>query len=116
MVKENKLIKDFYELKVSQLMDKRMWDLPLIEENEDIHHVLSILGARNHIWVIKNKNNADTFVRILQNRAELSPGKIAFSFIEKGGKSETPITYYELDRQARSIAAHLQSQKFYFQN
>jgi predicted transcriptional regulator len=56
MVKENKLIKDFYELKVSQLMDKRVWDLPLIEENEDIHNVLSILGARNHIWVIKNKN------------------------------------------------------------
>jgi predicted transcriptional regulator len=59
MAKENKLIKDFYELKVSQLMDKRVWDLPLIEENEDIHHVLSILGARNHIWVIKNKNNKE---------------------------------------------------------
>ena len=59
MVKENRLIKDFYELKVSQLMDKRVWDLPLIEENEDIHHVLSILGARNHIWVIKNKNNKE---------------------------------------------------------
>jgi predicted transcriptional regulator len=59
MVKENKLIKDFYELKVNQLMDKRVWDLPLIEENEDIHHVLSILGARNHIWVIKNKNNKE---------------------------------------------------------
>jgi predicted transcriptional regulator len=59
MVKENKLIKDFYELKVHQLMDKRVWDLPLIEENEDIHHVLSILGARNHIWVIKNKNSKE---------------------------------------------------------
>jgi predicted transcriptional regulator len=59
MVKENKLIKDFYELKVSQLMDKRVWDLPLIEENEDIYHVLSILGARNHIWVIKNKNSKE---------------------------------------------------------
>ena len=59
MAKENKLIKEFYELKVDQLMDKRVWDLPLIEENEDIHHVLSILGARNHIWVIKNKENKE---------------------------------------------------------
>ena len=59
MGKENKLIKEFYELKVSQLMDKRVWDLPLIEENEDIHHVLSILGARNHIWVIKNKESRE---------------------------------------------------------
>ena len=55
MVKKNKLISDFYELKVSQLMDKRLWDLPIIEENEDISHILSILGARNHIWVVKDK-------------------------------------------------------------
>ena len=59
MVKKNKLIKDFYELKVSQLMDKRVWDLPLIEEKEDIHHVLSILGARNHIWVIKDTDSKE---------------------------------------------------------
>lgn len=55
MAKGNKLIADFYKLKVKQLMDKRTWDLPLIAENEDIHHVLSILGGRNHIWVVKNK-------------------------------------------------------------
>lgn len=59
IAKQNKLIKDFYELEVNQLMDKRVWDLPLIEKNEDIHHVLSILGARNHIWVIKNKENKE---------------------------------------------------------
>lgn len=64
MAKENKLIKDFYELKVSQLMDKRVWDLPLIEEKEDIHHVLAILGARNHIWVVKDKESKE-FVGVI---------------------------------------------------
>ena len=59
MAKSNKLIKDFYDLKVNQLMDKRVWDLPLIEEKEDIYHVLSILGARNHIWVVKDKENKE---------------------------------------------------------
>jgi len=59
MAKSNKLISDFYELKVKQLMDKRIWDLPLIEENEDIHHVLSILGGRNHIWVVKKKDTLE---------------------------------------------------------
>jgi predicted transcriptional regulator len=59
MVKNKKLIMDFYELKVHQLMDKRIWDLPLIEKNEDIHHVLSILGGRNHIWVINNKKEKE---------------------------------------------------------
>ena len=59
MAKSNKLISDFYELKVKQLMDKRIWDLPLMEENEDIHHVLSILGGRNHIWVVKKKDTLE---------------------------------------------------------
>jgi predicted transcriptional regulator len=59
MVEKKKLISDFYELKVSQLMDKRVWDLPLIEKNDDIHHVLSILGGRNHIWVVENKDDKE---------------------------------------------------------
>jgi len=57
MAKKNKLIADFYELKASQLMDKRVWDLPLIKENDDIYHVLAILGARDHIWVVNDKKS-----------------------------------------------------------
>jgi predicted transcriptional regulator len=59
MVKDNRLVPEFYELKVSQLMDKRIWDLPLIEKDGDIDHVLNILGARNHIWVVDNKENKE---------------------------------------------------------
>jgi len=59
MMKRNKLISDFYELKVNQIMDRRVWDLPIIEEKEDIDHVLAILGARNHIWVVKDKENKE---------------------------------------------------------
>ena len=59
MAEQNKLIADFYELQVKQLMDKRVWDLPLIEENEDVYHVLSILGGRNHIWVVKAKESME---------------------------------------------------------
>jgi predicted transcriptional regulator len=59
MAKKNRLIKDFYDLKVNQIMDKRVWDLPLIEEKDDIYHVLAILGARNHIWVVKDKEDKE---------------------------------------------------------
>ena len=52
---KNRLIDDFYELSVRHLMDKRVWDLPLIEEDEDVFHVLSILGGRNHIWVVETR-------------------------------------------------------------
>ena len=59
MPKKNKLIKDFYDLKVKQLMDKRVWDLPIIGVNEDVHHVLAILGGRNHIWVVNDKDEKE---------------------------------------------------------
>lgn len=59
MPKQDRLIKEFYELKTNQLMDKRVWDLPIIEQNEDIYHVLSVLGARNHIWVVKDKETKE---------------------------------------------------------
>ena len=57
MSAKNRLITDFYELRVHQLMDKRIWDLPLIEQKADIDYVLSILGGRNHIWVVNDKND-----------------------------------------------------------
>ncbi|MCK5030557.1 MAG: CBS domain-containing protein [Thermoplasmatales archaeon] len=59
MVRGKRLILDVYELKVKQLMDKRVWDLPIIEKKEDIHHILNILGARNHIWVVNDKENKE---------------------------------------------------------
>ena len=59
MAEKNRLISDFYELTVQQIMDKRIWDLPLVEEKENISHVLSILGGRNHIWVVRSKSNRE---------------------------------------------------------
>ena len=59
MARGKRLIPDFYKLKVKQLMDKRAWDLPLVEKKEDIHHILNILGARNHIWVVNDKENKE---------------------------------------------------------
>lgn len=59
MVKGKKLVSDLYNLKVSQLMDKRVWDLPIVGKKEDIHNILNILGARNHIWVVDDKENKE---------------------------------------------------------
>jgi len=59
MAKKKRLVPDFYELKVSQIMDKRVWDLPFIEEDEDIHHVLNILAGRSHIWVVKTRKDCE---------------------------------------------------------
>lgn len=59
MARDKLLIPEFYKLKVRQLMDRRVWDLPLIEVKEDISNILNILGARNHLWVVKNKEKKE---------------------------------------------------------
>lgn len=45
----------------------------------------------------------------LQRQAERTPDKIAFTFLSDGGRTAIDLTYGELDRQARSIAAAMQA-------
>jgi acyl-CoA synthetase (AMP-forming)/AMP-acid ligase II len=50
-----------------------------------------------------------TLVELLQARASLQPERCAFSFLDDGSSPESQLTYVELDRRARAIAAQLQS-------
>jgi natural product biosynthesis luciferase-like monooxygenase protein len=54
-----------------------------------------------------------TFIDILRFRSEQQPDSIAFTYLDHGeyGELETEISYAQLDHQARSIAARLQSLK-----
>src|SRR5690348_18477075 len=49
-----------------------------------------------------------TLVRLLRGRAESQPQQIAFTFLVDGERADDHLTYGELDRRARSIAAALQ--------
>ncbi len=50
-----------------------------------------------------------TLVELLRHRAKYQPDDIAFIYLVDGESEERPITYRELDRQARAIAAWLQT-------
>src|SRR5581483_3554742 len=50
-----------------------------------------------------------TLVDLLQRRARQQAGRTAFVFLVDGEAEEAAITYGELDRQARAIAASLQT-------
>ncbi|MGC9553791.1 MAG: CBS domain-containing protein [Thermoplasmatota archaeon] len=52
--REETLISEFYEAKVKDLMDIRVWDLPLIEKDAAIPLVLSILDGKTHVWVVES--------------------------------------------------------------
>ena len=57
--KDQKLVSEFYELKVEQLMDKKVWDLPIVDKDTPIDNILSILDGRSHVWVIYNSENKE---------------------------------------------------------
>jgi len=67
MPKQKRLIPEFYELAVKHIMDKRVWDLPLVEKDVDIHNILSILRGKSHIWVVKNKESKELVGVITEN-------------------------------------------------
>lgn len=56
---KNRLISDFYDLAVEELMNKNLWDMPILEKNADIGNVLNILSGRHHIWVINDKKKKE---------------------------------------------------------
>ena len=50
-----KLIPEFHEILVKDIMDKRVWDLPQIEKDASMESVLSILAKSDHVWVVESK-------------------------------------------------------------
>jgi len=52
-----KLIPEFHEIPAKDIMDKRVWDLPLIEKDASIDSVLSILAESDHVWVVESKES-----------------------------------------------------------
>ena len=47
------------------------------------------------------------WVDVLQTQASLRPDKVAFTFLADGERTTVPLTYQQLDQQARRIAAEL---------
>jgi amino acid adenylation domain-containing protein len=52
-----------------------------------------------------------TLVDIGRHRAELSPHRLAYTFLRDGETQEASFTYRQLDVRARAIAAHLQKRR-----
>jgi acyl-CoA synthetase (AMP-forming)/AMP-acid ligase II len=53
-------------------------------------------------------SRCQSFMQVLRDRAAQQPDKTAFVFLRDGEVESERITYLELDRRARGIAAHLQ--------
>jgi len=47
----------FYDMPVKNIMNRNLWDLPLIAKDADVAHVISILTGREHLWVVDSMEN-----------------------------------------------------------
>lgn len=57
MTEQKETIETFYELSVKDVLNKRHWDLPLIEKNAELSRVLAVLGGTDHVWVVDSLEN-----------------------------------------------------------
>jgi CBS domain-containing protein len=48
---------DFFNIHIKDAMDKRAWDLPILEENSSLLDVIAILCTSDHVWIVDNKEN-----------------------------------------------------------
>jgi CBS domain-containing protein len=55
--KGKQLIPQFYEILAKDIMNKRIGDMPLIEQDASICCVLAILTGRDYVWVVESKGS-----------------------------------------------------------
>jgi CBS domain-containing protein len=55
--KVTETIEQFYTRPVESIMGKMIWDLPIMEKDEDILHALAIMSGSDHVWVVESKAN-----------------------------------------------------------
>ncbi|HKR22751.1 MAG TPA: fatty acyl-AMP ligase, partial [Pyrinomonadaceae bacterium] len=69
-----------------------------------------VLAERlTHLALGQDTSSNGTLVTLLRQRAVEQADRVAYTFLSEGDEPEKRVSYDQLDQQARSIAAHLQS-------
>ncbi|VUT25460.1 MAG: CBS domain protein [Candidatus Methanolliviera sp. GoM_asphalt] len=51
------LLDKFYEKKIDEIMEKRIWVIPIIERDAGIEDVIAQVSAKDHVWIVEDKNS-----------------------------------------------------------
>lgn len=84
MSERKESIQTLYNLSAKEVLDKRHWDLPLVEKDAEISMVLAVLSGTDHVWVVDS----------LENKKLL--GVITEGDVLKALAPERKITYFGL--------------------
>ncbi len=77
------ILKKMYDMKVSDFMDPRAWDMPLLEKDEPVSHAFFMLRSNNHAWVVESEKNMK-LVGVVERtdllRAMLPPDALTYAY------------------------------------
>ncbi|HDN51073.1 MAG TPA: CBS domain-containing protein [Thermoplasmatales archaeon] len=55
-------LKELQKKKIGEILDERQqWNLPILEKDASIWDVLSILTARDHVWIVEERGSKKLF-------------------------------------------------------
>jgi len=60
--KEQKIIlktRKFYNIPVEEIMDEKVWDLPIVTKDDVALNVLAILSTSDHVWVVEDMESRE---------------------------------------------------------
>lgn len=49
----------FYNIRIKEILDEKVWDLPIVTHDEVALNVLAILSSRDHVWVVEDMESMD---------------------------------------------------------
>jgi acetoin utilization protein AcuB len=47
------LLNKFYEKKIDKVMEKRLWDVPIIERDARIEEAIALVFIKDHVWIVE---------------------------------------------------------------
>ena len=51
------VLQHFYKVPIESIMEKKIWDLPMVSKDAPIEEIFSIMTARRHVWVMEKKGS-----------------------------------------------------------
>jgi len=51
------LLDTFYEKKIDEIMEKRLWVIPIIEQEAGVEPVVALVSVKDHVWVVEGKGS-----------------------------------------------------------
>ena len=51
------VLQHFYKVPIKSIMERKIWDLPMISKDTPIEEIFSIMTARRHVWVMEKKGS-----------------------------------------------------------